>query len=258
MAKAEVRARVGEAISLVQLEGREQSRPRQLSGGQQQRVALATGAREPARGAAAGRAAGRARPQAAHRHAEPAQGSPAHRRRDVLLRHPRPGRGVLDVRPGGGHEPRRCSSRWARPRTSTTGPRRRSWPTSSARPTGSAGRIESGADGPLHGRDRRHRHPQRARPATGSRPAPRWSSWCDPRTCSSASRRRRRRGPGRERGRCGVPRRRAHRAAALTRARRADRGRARRRPGARARGAGLSSRGRTSDAWLIPAAETAP
>ena len=39
--KAEVRTRVGEAVSLVQLEGRERSRPRQLSGGQQQRVALA-------------------------------------------------------------------------------------------------------------------------------------------------------------------------------------------------------------------------
>ena len=39
--KAEVRARVAEAISLVQLEGRERSRPRKLSGGQQQRVALA-------------------------------------------------------------------------------------------------------------------------------------------------------------------------------------------------------------------------
>jgi spermidine/putrescine transport system ATP-binding protein len=39
--KAEVRTRVAEAISLVQLEGREHSRPRQLSGGQQQRVALA-------------------------------------------------------------------------------------------------------------------------------------------------------------------------------------------------------------------------
>jgi spermidine/putrescine transport system ATP-binding protein len=37
----EIRQRVGEAIALVQLEGREQSRPHQLSGGQQQRVALA-------------------------------------------------------------------------------------------------------------------------------------------------------------------------------------------------------------------------
>jgi spermidine/putrescine transport system ATP-binding protein len=37
----EIRARVGEAIALVQLEGRERARPRQLSGGQQQRVALA-------------------------------------------------------------------------------------------------------------------------------------------------------------------------------------------------------------------------
>jgi spermidine/putrescine transport system ATP-binding protein len=39
--KAEVRERVAEAIRLVQLEGREGSRPRKLSGGQQQRVALA-------------------------------------------------------------------------------------------------------------------------------------------------------------------------------------------------------------------------
>ena len=39
--KAELRERVGEAIGLVRLEGREHSRPRQLSGGQQQRVALA-------------------------------------------------------------------------------------------------------------------------------------------------------------------------------------------------------------------------
>jgi spermidine/putrescine transport system ATP-binding protein len=37
----EIRQRVGEAIELVQLQGREQSRPQQLSGGQQQRVALA-------------------------------------------------------------------------------------------------------------------------------------------------------------------------------------------------------------------------
>jgi spermidine/putrescine transport system ATP-binding protein len=39
--KAELRTRVAEAIALVQLEGRERSRPRKLSGGQQQRVALA-------------------------------------------------------------------------------------------------------------------------------------------------------------------------------------------------------------------------
>jgi spermidine/putrescine transport system ATP-binding protein len=41
VARAELRSRVAEAISLVQLEGRERSRPRKLSGGQQQRVALA-------------------------------------------------------------------------------------------------------------------------------------------------------------------------------------------------------------------------
>jgi len=39
--RAEVRTRVDEAVALVQLQGRERSRPRQLSGGQQQRVALA-------------------------------------------------------------------------------------------------------------------------------------------------------------------------------------------------------------------------
>jgi spermidine/putrescine transport system ATP-binding protein len=39
--KDEIRRRVGEALSLVELEGRERRRPRQLSGGQQQRVALA-------------------------------------------------------------------------------------------------------------------------------------------------------------------------------------------------------------------------
>ena len=39
--KAEIANRVGEMIALVQLSGRERSKPRQLSGGQQQRVALA-------------------------------------------------------------------------------------------------------------------------------------------------------------------------------------------------------------------------
>jgi spermidine/putrescine transport system ATP-binding protein len=39
--KDEIQRRVGEALSLVELEGRELRRPRQLSGGQQQRVALA-------------------------------------------------------------------------------------------------------------------------------------------------------------------------------------------------------------------------
>jgi spermidine/putrescine transport system ATP-binding protein len=41
VAKDEIRRRVADALSLVELEGRERRRPRQLSGGQQQRVALA-------------------------------------------------------------------------------------------------------------------------------------------------------------------------------------------------------------------------
>jgi spermidine/putrescine transport system ATP-binding protein len=39
--KGEIKSRVAEALSLVELEGREKRKPRQLSGGQQQRVALA-------------------------------------------------------------------------------------------------------------------------------------------------------------------------------------------------------------------------
>src|SRR5947208_1795898 len=39
--KAEIRQRVADMLELVQLTGREQSKPAQLSGGQQQRVALA-------------------------------------------------------------------------------------------------------------------------------------------------------------------------------------------------------------------------
>jgi spermidine/putrescine transport system ATP-binding protein len=41
VAKGEISRRVAEALSLVELEGREKRKPRQLSGGQQQRVALA-------------------------------------------------------------------------------------------------------------------------------------------------------------------------------------------------------------------------
>jgi spermidine/putrescine transport system ATP-binding protein len=41
VAKDEIARRVGEALALVELEGREKRKPRQLSGGQQQRVALA-------------------------------------------------------------------------------------------------------------------------------------------------------------------------------------------------------------------------
>jgi spermidine/putrescine transport system ATP-binding protein len=41
VSKTEARRRVAEALSLVELEGRETRKPRQLSGGQQQRVALA-------------------------------------------------------------------------------------------------------------------------------------------------------------------------------------------------------------------------
>ena len=95
-------------------------------------------ARQPARRAAARRAAGRARPQAAPGDADRAQAHPADGRHHVHLRHARPGGGALDERPAGRVQRRAGSSRSGARRRSTSGPRRRSSPTSSAPRTCSA------------------------------------------------------------------------------------------------------------------------
>ena len=129
------RSRVKEALELVQLTGREKSKPCAALG----RPAAARGAgpcaRQPPGGAAARRAARRARPEAAAADAGRAQGDPARGRHHLPLRHPRPGGGAGDVRPDRGHGRRR--GRAVRPaRGDLREPRpSRSWPGSSASPT---------------------------------------------------------------------------------------------------------------------------
>ena len=81
-------------------------KPNQLSGGQRQRVALGPCAGQPTEGAPARRAARRPRPQAPRADAGGAQGAPARGGHHLRLRHPRPGRGPLDERPGRGVQPR--------------------------------------------------------------------------------------------------------------------------------------------------------
>ena len=86
------------------------------------------GARQPAPRAAARRAARRARPQAPRGDAGRAQGHPAAGRDHVHLRDPRPGGGAHDERPDRGVQPRPDrAGRRARP-SSTSSPRRGSWP----------------------------------------------------------------------------------------------------------------------------------
>ncbi len=119
-------------------------------------------ARELPERAAARRAARRARPQAAPGDAARAQADPARGRHHVHLRDPRSGRGAHDERPDRGHETRVGSSRSARPRRSTTSPRRSSSPGSSAWRTCCRRGSRDGTD----------RSWRRASPVTGSSRAP--------------------------------------------------------------------------------------
>ena len=100
-------------------------------------AARRAGARARARAAraAARRAARRARRAPAPRPAGRAQAHPGAARGHLHLRHPRPGRGADDERPRRGHARRATSSSAASRARSTRRPRRRSWPTSSARRT---------------------------------------------------------------------------------------------------------------------------
>ena len=120
------RARCTDLLKLVQLDWLADRYPSQLSGGQRQRVALARALAVEPQGAAARRAVRLARrqgaPGAAPLAAPAARRDPRHQR----VRDPRPGGGARGQRPRGGDEPRAGSSRSARPRRSSTIPRRRS------------------------------------------------------------------------------------------------------------------------------------
>ena len=144
-------------------------RPGQLSGGQQQRVALARALVLRADGAAARRAAGRAGRQAAQAPAGRAQGHPAVGRRDVRLRHPRPGGGAHHVRPAGGHA-RRPGRAGRRAGGGLLPPRRRrTSPASSARRTCSTSTVRRRPDGGPAQLPARHAAAAGGRPG-GSRP----------------------------------------------------------------------------------------
>ena len=90
------------------------------------------GARERARRVAARRAARRTGRQAPQADAAGAQADPARAEDHVRLRHPRPGRSAVDVRPDRGDERRASSSTSGRRARCTSGRRHRSSRTSSA------------------------------------------------------------------------------------------------------------------------------
>ena len=99
--KSERLNRAEEALGMVALAGYGDRKPAQLSGGQRQRVALARALVNRPR-AAAGRAPGRTGPEAARADAERAEEAAAPARHHLHLRHPRPERSAVDVRPRGG------------------------------------------------------------------------------------------------------------------------------------------------------------
>ena len=96
--------------------------PHQLSGGQQQRVALARRAGHRAAGAAARRAAVRAGRQGPAAAAEQIRTLQQRLRHHHPVRHPRPGGGAVDGRPGRRDEATASSSRSPRPTSCTRDP----------------------------------------------------------------------------------------------------------------------------------------
>ena len=101
------RARRRDAAAHRAARARRRAIPFQLSGGQQQRVALARALAVRPQGAAARRAALGARRQDPRLAARGDPRDPARARHHHDLRHPRPGRGAVDVRPHRGDERRR-------------------------------------------------------------------------------------------------------------------------------------------------------
>ena len=98
LATADIKARVMEALRLVGMEEFAGRQATKLSGGQQQRVAFARALVRAAQAAAVGRAAQQPRRQAARANALRIAGAYLAHWRDDALRHPRPVRGVGDVR----------------------------------------------------------------------------------------------------------------------------------------------------------------
>ena len=104
--KDEIRKRVEEAAKILDLEPYLDRKPKALSGGQRQRVAMGRAiVRKPA-GVPHGRAAVEPRRQAARADPHPDRLAAAPARRHHRLRHPRPGRGHDDGRPGRGAQGR--------------------------------------------------------------------------------------------------------------------------------------------------------
>ncbi len=132
------RARAARAGEMVERVGLDRLR-RPLSGQPLRRPAAAGGAGPRAGDRAAApdvrRAAVEPRRQAAHRHAGRDPPAAARQRHHRALCHPRPGRGVLDLRPGGDHVGRAGSCSSTRPRCSIPARPMPSWPISSASPT---------------------------------------------------------------------------------------------------------------------------
>ena len=163
--------RVGEALEMVQLGQLRQAQ----AGAALRRPAAARGARpragEPPAGAAARRAARRARPAPAQAAADRAQAHPAGRRHHVRARHARPGGGHEHGRHDRRDERRqdRAGRRRRRPLRAPEHRVRRQLPRRLQPRRRPPARL---AERPLHGRDARRRHPERAVATGSARTAP--------------------------------------------------------------------------------------